>query len=99
MSHLIGIVALSTLCYLFWQQRCQSEIAKQAIARKCAALDLQLISTSFGQHKWKTPHGRWRWHTIYHFEFSAVGDDCYQGQLIMLGFNPVDFTIPPHKVP
>lgn len=97
-DNLIGIILLSLICYLFWQQRRQSEIAKQCIARKCAALDLQLLSVSFGQHKWKTPAHRWRWHTVYYFEFSALGDDCYQGQLVMVGFIPSGFDLPPHRM-
>ncbi len=95
---LLAILGLCFACFLFWQQRRQSEIAKAQIARKCDQLELQLLSVSFGQHQWKTRDGRWMWHTIYHFEFSALGDDCYQATLEMRGFTPMRFFIPPHRM-
>jgi len=95
---LLAILGLCFACFLFWQQRRQSEIAKMHVANKCKQLDLQLLSVSFGRHKLKTSDGRWSWHTIYHFEFSALGDDCYQGTLEMKGFNPVRFNLPPHRM-
>ncbi len=98
MADLLTIVAVSLACWLFWQQRRQAEIAKAAIDSRCQQLDLQLVSVAFGAHKLKTPDGRWRFHTIYHFEFSALGDDCYQGKLTMLGFKPAGFHLPPHRL-
>ncbi|EHH1180036.1 DUF3301 domain-containing protein [Vibrio vulnificus] len=95
---LFAILGLCFFCFLFWQQRRQSELAKAAIARKCDQLELQLISVAFGGHKLKTPEGNWRWHTVYLFEFSALGDDCYQGQLMMTGFRPLNFSLPPHRM-
>ncbi|WP_158105022.1 DUF3301 domain-containing protein [Vibrio vulnificus] len=95
---LFAILGLCFFCFLFWQQRRQSELAKAAIAHKCDQLELQLISVAFGGHKLKTPEGSWRWHTVYLFEFSALGDDCYQGQLMMTGFRPLNFFLPPHRM-
>lgn len=95
---LLSILLLSFGCFLFWQQRRQSELAKAAITRKCEQLELQMVSVAFGGHKLKTPQGNWRWHTVYDFEFSALGDDCYQGQLTMVGFRPMQFHLPPHRM-
>ena len=97
-SNLIHLLLLSLLCFAFWQQRRQSEIAKRYITRHCSNLELQLLSVSFGHHKWKTPDKRWRWHTVYHFEFSALGDDCYQGHLVMVGFKPLRIQLPPYRI-
>ncbi|WP_050919695.1 DUF3301 domain-containing protein [Vibrio campbellii] len=95
---LLAILGLCFFCFLFWQQRRQSELAKAAITRKCEQLDLQLVSIAFGAHKLKTPDGIWRWHTVYQFEFSPLGDDCYQGELTMIGFRPLNFHLPPHRL-
>jgi len=95
---LLAIVALSLVCMIFWQQRRQSELAKVAVKRKCDQLDLQLLSVAFKGHKIKTPDGVWRWHTVYQFEFSSLGDDYYQGELIMQGFHVVHFQLPPHRM-
>ncbi|MCG3723337.1 DUF3301 domain-containing protein [Vibrio cincinnatiensis] len=97
-SNLIHLLLLSVLCFAFWQQRRQSEIAKRHITRHCSNLELQLLSVSFGHHKWKTPDKGWRWHTIYYFEFSALGDDCYQGELMMVGFHPFKIQLPPYRI-
>ncbi|MFA0122993.1 DUF3301 domain-containing protein, partial [Vibrio sp. 10N.261.48.A2] len=43
-DNLVAILMLCFFCFLFWQQRRQSELAKAAIARKCKELDLQLLS-------------------------------------------------------
>lgn len=98
MGDLFAIIGLSFACFLFWQQRRQAEIAKAAIAARCQQLDLQLLSVSFGSHRFKSPEGKYKWHTAYHFEFSALGDDCYQANLIMRGFRPVHFNIPPYRI-
>ncbi|MGF1722534.1 DUF3301 domain-containing protein [Vibrio kyushuensis] len=95
---LMAIVGLSLVCFIFWQQRRQGELAKAAIERKCKQLDLQLVSVALGQHKVRTPKGDWRWYTVYHFEFSSLGDDCYQGELMMSGFRPMNFHLPPHRL-
>ncbi|MGF1747639.1 DUF3301 domain-containing protein [Vibrio cionasavignyae] len=97
-DNLLMILALSLFCFFFWQQRRQSEIAKSAVSRRCKELDLQMLSVSFGTHKIKDANGRFGWHTIYEFEFSALGDDYYQGKLVMKGFYVLNFHIPPYRM-
>ncbi len=97
MTNLLAILLVFIIAFVFWQQRRQAEIARQAVKRKCQQLNLQLVSVAFAAHKIKTPAGRWRWHTLYHFEFSSLGDDCYQGELIMRGFQVVDFNLPAYR--
>lgn len=91
-------MVLSFVCFLFWQQRAQSEQAKAAISRKCKQLDIQLLSVALKAHKLVTPEGKLKWHTRYQFEFSAQGDDYYKGELIMVGMHPVHFDIPPYRI-
>lgn len=95
---LFAILAISIVCLLFWQQRRQAEIAKSIAARKCKELDLQLVSVALKGHKLKTPGGIWRWHTVYQFEFSSLGDDCYKAEIIMQGFHLAKVTLPPHRM-
>ncbi|MGO1296821.1 MAG: DUF3301 domain-containing protein [Vibrio sp.] len=96
---LFGILLIGIVGFLFWQQRRQSEIARQIIEQKCAQLNLQVVSVAFGHHRLRTPAGRWGWNSTYLFEFSALGDDCYQGRLIMTGFRARQVYIPPHHLP
>lgn len=95
---LLAILGLVLVCFVFWQQRRQGEIAKAVAARKCEQLDLQLVSVALKGHKLKTPEGIWRWHTLYQFEFSSLGDDCYQGEIIMRGFHLLRVNLPPHRM-
>jgi len=97
-NDLFAILALTAICLLFWQQRRQAEIAKAIAARKCKELDLQLLSVALKGHKLKTPEGLWRWHSIYQFEFSSLGDDCYQGRILMQGFRLAKVELPPHRM-
>lgn len=98
MENLLYIMALTLFCFLFWQQRKQSELAKTAISKRCEQLDLQLLSVSFSSHRIRTPEGNFKWHSAYNFEFTALGDDKYQANLIMRGFRPVRFNIPPYRM-
>ncbi|WP_394145331.1 DUF3301 domain-containing protein [Vibrio atypicus] len=97
-SDLLAILGLTVVCFLFWQQRRQAELAKSIANRKCEQMDLQLISVALKGHKLKTPDGVWRWHSIYQFEFSSLGDDCYQGSLTMQGFHLTKIDLPPHRM-
>ncbi len=86
------------LSFVFIQQRKQTELAHRAIQRKCKALNLQLLSVARGSYRLRLPNGTLRLHTQYHFDFSSLGDDCYTGELYMIGFTPHRFIIPPHRV-
>lgn len=97
-SDLLAIIALALICFVFWQQRRQAELAKLMASKKCEQLELQLISVALKGHKLRTPDGVWRWHSVYEFEFSSLGDDCYQGTLIMQGFHLMKFDVPPHRM-
>lgn len=99
MTNLLAILAVAFLGYAFWQQSKQTEVAKKAIARHCKQLNLQLLSVARGEHKLRLPNGQVGWYTIYLFEFSATGEDCYQGQLIVKGLRSMKFILPPHHMP
>ncbi len=95
---LFAILGLALFCFLFWQQRRQSELAKAAIARRCERLDIQLLSVAFKKHSMGRFGGKLRWYTQYQFEFSALGDDYYQAELFMHGFRVGSFAIPPYRM-
>ncbi|MCG7490326.1 DUF3301 domain-containing protein [Vibrio sp. Of14-4] len=97
-GNLFAILALFVIAFVFWQQRRQAELAKVIAAKKCKQLDLQLLNIALKKHSARMPDGRWYWHSIYQFEFSSLGDDCYQGQLIMRGFSLIQVKVPPHRM-
>ncbi|RSD30626.1 DUF3301 domain-containing protein [Vibrio pectenicida] len=95
---LLAILALCCIALVFWQQRRQAELAKTIATNKCKQLELQLLSVALKGHKAKMPDGTWYWHSIYQFEFSSLGDDCYQGEIIMRGFQLIRVQLPPHRM-
>ncbi|WP_074374148.1 DUF3301 domain-containing protein [Vibrio spartinae] len=97
MQDLMTICLVCFGCFLFWQQRRQAEIARQTIERKCRQLELQVVSITF-KHRLVDEQRRWRWHTRYTFEFSSLGDDCYEGYLDMIRFSPAKFFVPVHRL-
>lgn len=99
MDNLLGILLLALFGYLYWQQRRQTEFAQRFIEQRCEHLGLQLLSIARGAHKMKDQQGRWHWHTVYVFEFSVNGADAYQGHVVMEGFRPSQFQVPPHRMP
>jgi hypothetical protein len=98
MTDIFIVILLVTVCFIFWQQRRQAELAKLAATRKCKELNLQLLSVALKAHRFKSPTKKWFWHSEYNFEFSSMGDDCYQGTIIFQGFTVVDIILPPHRV-
>lgn len=98
MGNLLMILGLVIVLALFWQHRRQAEVARSAIGRYCNKLDLQVVSISSGAHKVRDADGRWYWHTEFAFEFSALGDDCYQGKLIMQGMRIMHVHTQPHRM-
>ncbi|MFA0697947.1 DUF3301 domain-containing protein, partial [Vibrio sp. 10N.222.49.C9] len=46
----------------------------------------------------RRPDGKLGWHTVFAFEFSALGDDCYQGELTMVGLRVSHFHTDPHRI-
>lgn len=97
-TDLLMILVVVFIAFLFWQQRRQSELAHKAIARHCEQLDLQLLSVSLLRYQLRLPDGRFRFHSLYQFEFSARGDDYYQGRAIMIGFKAAKFMLPPYRI-
>ena len=98
MTDIFIVLLLAAVCFIFWQQRRQAELAKLVGSRKCKELNLQLLSVALKAHRLKSPTKTWYWHSEYNFEFSSMGDDCYQGKIIFRGFTVIDIILPPHRV-
>lgn len=98
MTDLLMILGVAFIAFIFWQQRRQSELAHQAIAQHCKQLNLQLLSTSLLRYQFRLPDGQFKFHALYQFEFSARGDDYYQGRMIMIGYKAFKFMLPPYRI-
>ncbi|RXJ72517.1 hypothetical protein CS022_15120 [Veronia nyctiphanis] len=99
MTDLLLILGVAFFCFLFWQQRRQSENAQLYIKQRCQQLDLQLLSVARGEHSIGWPKGPLSIETRYFFEFSVNGADNYEGYALMAGLRLKNVYIPPHPMP
>ncbi|MDD1795233.1 DUF3301 domain-containing protein [Enterovibrio makurazakiensis] len=97
-ADLIWIIVIAIAASLFWQQRRQSELAKQFIQRRCQQIEVQLISIARGSHRFGWPKGPLNIQTRYYFEFSVNGIDCYQGYATMRGMRLQDVYMPAYPI-
>ncbi len=99
MSDLFWIIAIAVVASLFWQQRRQSELAKQYINHRCQQVGVQLVSIARGSHTFGWPKGPLNIQTRYFFEFSVNGLDCYQGYAVMKGMRLQEVFMPAYPMP
>ncbi|WP_325891861.1 DUF3301 domain-containing protein [Grimontia sp. NTOU-MAR1] len=97
-ANLFWILLIAIVASLFWQQRRQSELAKNYIARRCQQTNVQLISIARGSHFFGWPKGPLDIQTRYYFEFSVNGLDCYQGYAVMKGMRIKEIYMPAYPV-
>lgn len=98
MTNLFWILLIVVAACLFWQQRRQSEIAKQFIQQRCQQTAVQLLSIARGSHDFNLPKGPFHVQTHYYFEFSANGLDCYQGYAVMKGMRLQELYMPAYPI-
>ncbi|NGN99760.1 DUF3301 domain-containing protein [Grimontia sp. S25] len=97
-ADLFWILLIAIVASLFWQQRRQSELAKNYIVRRCQQTNVQLISIARGSHSFGRPKGPLDIQTRYYFEFSVNGLDCYQGYAVMKGMRIKEIYMPAYPV-
>ncbi|CZF78026.1 hypothetical protein RN22_21315 [Grimontia sp. AD028] len=97
-ADLFWILLIAIVASLFWQQRRQSELAKNYIVRRCQQTNVQLISIARGSHSFGWPKGPLDIQTRYYFEFSVNGLDCYQGYAVMKGMRIKEIYMPAYPV-
>ncbi len=94
---LIAAVALT-----WWNVQNIRQRALSHARRRCKELDLQFldgsISINFSGIR-RTPQGQLGIVRSCRFDFSATGDDRFQGEVMMHGNRLLSITLPPHPIP
>lgn len=98
MTNLLWLLLIAVAATLFWQQRRQSEIAKQFIQQRCQNTGVQLLSIARGSHDFNWPKGPFQIQTRYFFEFSVNGIDCYEGYAVMKGMRLKEVHMPAYPI-
>ena len=99
LTDIVVLAILSLVVLLWWNVQSIRQIALRHARRRCKELELQFLDGSVainftGFHR--TTSGRLGPRFRCRFEFSATGDDRYQGEVLMLGMRVLEIRIPPH---
>lgn len=92
---LVVIVATGAF---FWRVRRISEYASDYLKGYCQQHHLQLVSVARERTKPMFYRGKLDWKSEFLFEFSATGEECYQGSLTLYGLTVVKTELPPHRI-
>ncbi len=101
---LFDIFLLSLVClaiYIWLQAQKVREVALKAARGECERHKLQLLDGNVSLKKFKPQRNQKGTLCLlreYQFEFSATGDERYQGRVIMLGLTIDRFYLPPHRI-
>ncbi|MGB0468622.1 MAG: DUF3301 domain-containing protein [Pontibacterium sp.] len=101
LQDLFWLSLISLLCLHWWHSLKIKETALKHTRRHCKEMDLQLLDDSIGLRAlWlkRDTGGRLRFWRTYVFEFTATGDDRYQGRIILLGRKITDIQLEPHRI-
>lgn len=102
LADLILIAALGLLCTHIWRAQGVKERAKRAVDAHLRSQHLQLLDDNIALRAlWvkRNPAGQLAWWRRYHFEFSAQGDERYQGRIITLGNHVETIQLQAHRLP
>lgn len=80
MGNVLALLALMLMALWFWRHRQQAELARQLIIRRCERLELELLDIHYAGIRW-APRATYKILTLYHFEFTNVPEQRYQGTL------------------
>ena len=99
--HMMGIM-LMVVGFFYWQNAQKvKEIAWQATQRRCEQLELQRLDGYIALFKIRLQYYKpyqWRIVRYYQFEFSAIGDDRYQGVIVMLASQVESIQLEPYRI-
>ena len=103
MSVHIALSALLIAAYLYWRSAQQvKETALAAPRRQCRSLEVQMLDGYVALTGWALARdcsGKIRIKRQYQFEFSATGEDRYEGICEMLGREVVKIELAAHRFP
>lgn len=102
LSDLVALLALCLGIYHIWKSQGQRERSLQAVKKHLQSQQLQLLDDNIALRalwcKRSAQGGLALWRR-YHFEFSAQGDERYQGRIITLGEQIESIELQPHRLP
>lgn len=98
MGSVLLLLAVSSICYLFWLQRKQDERAIVVARQLCQQQQLQLLDCGRSGHSFRRINGRLRFITLYQVDFSGDGESRYQAELLLSGMRLAAFNLPAYRI-
>jgi hypothetical protein len=99
----IVLIALLIAAYLYWRHAQQiKEAAFAAARRQCRHCEVQMLDDYIALSRCyleRDKTGKFRILRRFTFEFSATGEDRYQGVCLMKGTNVVAIEMPAYRLP
>lgn len=98
---LFWLTLIMLFCFHWWQSQKIKEVALRHTRRYCKEQSLQLLDDSIGLRAlWfrRDEGGQLRFWRSYVFEFTATGDDRYQGRIVLLGRRVSSIQLEPHRI-
>jgi hypothetical protein len=99
----IVLIALLIFAYLYWRHAQQvKEAAFAATRRQCRLCEVQMLDDYIALHSCSLARGKTGKIRIlrhFTFEFSATGEDRYQGTCVMEGTDVAAIEMPAYRLP
>jgi hypothetical protein len=102
LTNLLVLIVAGMIAVYWWQSGLFKGRARELAITHCQQLGLQLLDQSMVITTiWPalSPGGKIEFRRTYQFEFSSVGDNRYQGQLVMQGMRLQSIDLEPYKLP
>ena len=95
------LILLFAISGYWWRARAVKELALNAVRQHCEQVQVQLLDYTTYQHHVTVKRGSdGKLHLLrtFHFEFSSMGEDRYQGRVEMLGRRVKQIELDPHRI-
>ncbi len=102
LDHLFWLLLASIVALYWWQSGLFKGRARQLADAHCRQLDLQLLDQSMvivGFWPVRADTGKLVFRRSYQFEFSSIGDQRYQGKLILQDLQLQSIELEAYKLP
>lgn len=98
----VGIaLVFFVLVFLWWTAQGAKQLALQATRQYCRQMDVQLLDDVVALRGFwlkRDENGGVRIWRSYNFEFTATGNERYQGRIILLGRSVEQILLEPHRL-